>query len=217
MSPLTHVSICQRAKSIPTSHAKGVLVFQLVVPTCQKVCQFFNYFSKENIFSFWIFQLCLIFANFKNIWAILEDLHREIKNLNVHICIVSLWKCKINSVVVDVLKFLSKIPKNIFSFYGTIKDFNIWINSLVILFGTNVQSTYYFINIITSKFYLSERYRTCLIQNVHDLDSPLITINIAIQNHAYSLIFLVFLAVENSRKPLLLVTHRNQVFLYFHF
>ena len=35
--------------------------------------------------------------------------------------------------------------------------------------------------------------------------------------HAYSFFCLVVLAVENLRKPLLLVTYRNQIFLYFHF
>ena len=35
--------------------------------------------------------------------------------------------------------------------------------------------------------------------------------------HTYSLFCLVVFAAENSRKPLLLVTYRNQVFLYFHF
>ena len=35
--------------------------------------------------------------------------------------------------------------------------------------------------------------------------------------HMYSLLCLVVLAVENSRKSLLLVTYRNQVFLYFYF
>ena len=33
--------------------------------------------------------------------------------------------------------------------------------------------------------------------------------------HTYSLFCSVVSAVENSRKPLLLVTYRNQVFLYF--
>ena len=149
------VNACQYSNR----HAKGVQVFEPVVPTCQKVCQFFNYFSKEKIFSFGIFQLCLTFAISKNIWAILENLYREIKNLNVHICIVSLCKCQINSVVAEVLKFLNKISKNIFRFYGIIKDFIVWVNNLFIMFATNVQSTYYFINIITwlqSFIYLKE-------------------------------------------------------------
>ena len=35
-------------------------------------------------------------------------------------------------------------------------------------------------------------------------------------NHVYSLFCLVVLAVKNSKKPLLLVMYRNQVFLCFH-
>ena len=42
----------------------------------QKVDQFFSYFSKEFFYS-WIFQLCLTFANFRNIWAIVENLSYE--------------------------------------------------------------------------------------------------------------------------------------------
>ena len=52
---------------------------------CQKAYHLFNYFSKE-FFNFWIFQSCLPFENFKNIWAILENLSRETKNLNFDIC-----------------------------------------------------------------------------------------------------------------------------------
>ena len=74
---------CQRARSVPTFYfqeptcqsAKDV-PFSNGVPRCQKVCQFFNYFSKEKMF-----QLSLTFANFKNTWAILENLSREAKNL----------------------------------------------------------------------------------------------------------------------------------------
>ena len=60
---------CQRAKD--------VLFFKLA---CQKACQFFNYFSKEKMFQLW-----LTFANFKNTWAILENLSREAKNLKQNI------------------------------------------------------------------------------------------------------------------------------------
>ena len=35
--------------------------------------------------------------------------------------------------------------------------------------------------------------------------------------HMHSLFSLVILAVENLTKPLLLVTYKNQEFLYFHF
>ena len=81
---------CLRAKNVPKFHfyvptcqrAKEVAIFQIDVPTCQKACQFFNYFSKEKNF-----QLQLTFANFKNIWATLENLSRETKNLNFDICL----------------------------------------------------------------------------------------------------------------------------------
>ena len=46
-----------------------------------KAYQLFNYFSKEFL-NFWIFQLCSIFANFKNIWVIPENLSSETKNVN---------------------------------------------------------------------------------------------------------------------------------------
>ena len=97
---------CQRAKAMST---------------CQKACQFFSFGSKmafqlfncfsKEFFNFWIFQLCLTFAYFKNIWAILENLSGETKNLNLYICKISSRKCKINSFVVMVLKLLSKICK----------------------------------------------------------------------------------------------------------
>ena len=64
------------AKSVPTCQKRVKIsflranvptpergaIFQIGVPTCQKACQFFNYFSKEKIF-----KLYLTFANFKNI------------------------------------------------------------------------------------------------------------------------------------------------------
>ena len=46
--------------------------------------------------NFLIFQSCLTFANFKNIWAILENLSRDIKNLNFDICKLSLSTNLIN-------------------------------------------------------------------------------------------------------------------------
>ena len=49
----------------------------------------------EEYFNFGICQLCLTFVSSKNIWAILENLSREIKNLNLYICKVSLRKCAI--------------------------------------------------------------------------------------------------------------------------
>ena len=63
--------------------------------TGQKAQQFFNYFSKE-FFDFWIFQLCSIFANFKNLWAILENLSCKTKNLNFVIRKISLTKNLVN-------------------------------------------------------------------------------------------------------------------------
>ena len=55
----------------------------------QKAYQFFNYFSNK-FFNFSIFQSCSPFANFKNIWAILENLSRETENFNFDICKISL-------------------------------------------------------------------------------------------------------------------------------
>ena len=77
--------------NLACERAKSVLIFQLGVPTCQrrvsfstwramfqKVCQlsnfayqkafqFFNYFSKENIFNFWIF-LIMVKGTLMQIW-----------------------------------------------------------------------------------------------------------------------------------------------------
>ena len=50
-----------------------------------------------------------------------------------------------------------------------------------------------------------------------DLQPKQITIQEDISIHTYYLFPLVVLAVGNLRKPLLLVTCRNQVILYFHF
>ena len=78
---------CQRANkraNVPKACQSFNFVFQ-------KTYQFFNYFLKE-FFNFWIFQSCSPFANFKNIWAILENLSRETKNLNFDICKISLRK-----------------------------------------------------------------------------------------------------------------------------
>ena len=93
-------SMCQCANmpkvcllfNLPWQSAKGVPIFQLRL---QKAYQFFNYFSKE-FFNFWIFQLRLTFANFKNIWAVLESLFRETQNLNFDICKVTSKKKFIN-------------------------------------------------------------------------------------------------------------------------
>ena len=75
--------------------ANVLKAYQFFNFACQKAYQFFNYISKE-FFDFWIFQLCLIFSNFKNICAFLENLPREIKNLNFNICKISLRKNLIN-------------------------------------------------------------------------------------------------------------------------
>ena len=78
---------------------------------CQKVYQFFNYFPKE-FFNFWIFQFCLTFANFKNIWAILENFSRETKNLNNDIWKISkvIWKVILMQILKssDILAFTWK-------------------------------------------------------------------------------------------------------------
>ena len=88
---LINVPSCQKCAKYSiwrVSLPKGCQFFKFA---CQKTFQFFNYFSKE-FFSFSIFQLCSTFANFKNIWAILENLSRETKNLNFGICKISLSK-----------------------------------------------------------------------------------------------------------------------------
>ena len=51
---------------------------------------------------------------------------------------------------------------------------------------------------------------------ISDLQFKQITIQEDHNIHRYSLFCLVVLAEENSRKPLLLITYRNEVFLYFH-
>ena len=90
-----NVSMCQRCAKYSTwyvSVAKACQSFNFI---CQKAYQFFNYFSKE-FFNFWIFQSCSPFANVKNIWAILENLSHQTKNLNFVICKISLRKNLIN-------------------------------------------------------------------------------------------------------------------------
>ena len=74
--------------------AKGVPVIQLGVPTCQSHVNFSTIFQKK--IDFWIFHLCLTFANFMSIWAILENLSREAMNLNFDICKIPLRKNLIN-------------------------------------------------------------------------------------------------------------------------
>ena len=96
---------CQRANK----RAKGVAVFRSGVPMSQKARQFLTIFQKKTLFLCRIFQLCLTFANFKNIWEILENLSRETKNLNFDICKISSKKCKINFVVVEVVIILKTL------------------------------------------------------------------------------------------------------------
>ena len=102
-------AMCASVVYVPTCQTHANLSFlranvPINVPTCQrcadystwrtnvpKAYQFFNYFSKE-LSNFWIFQLCSIFANFKNIWAILQNLSWKTKNLNFDICKISLRK-----------------------------------------------------------------------------------------------------------------------------
>ena len=62
-------------------------------------------------------------------------------------------------------------------------------------------------NIVTIKFLIT----------ILDLQFKQIKTQEGHKIHAYSLFCLDILAEENSRKPLLLVRYRNQVFMYFHF
>ena len=84
---------CRRCANYSTWRANVPKVYQSFNFVCQKAYQFFNYFSK-NFFNFWIFQLCSPFANFKNIWAIVES--REAKSLSFDICKISLRKNLVN-------------------------------------------------------------------------------------------------------------------------
>ena len=52
---------------------------------------------------------------------------------------------------------------------------------------------------------------------ISDLQLKHITVQEDHNIHTHFLFCLVVLAVENWKKPLLLVTYRNQIFLYFHF
>ena len=89
---------CANFRFLHWEHAKGMAIFQLGMLTCyrhanfstlsanfstspaKRHANFSTVFQKKNFFfNFWIFQLCLTFANFKNIWAILENLNKEFK------------------------------------------------------------------------------------------------------------------------------------------
>ena len=68
-----NVLTCQRCTNYLTWCANMPKANQFFNFACQKAYQFFNYFSNK-FFNFLIFQLYSAFANFKNIWAILENL-----------------------------------------------------------------------------------------------------------------------------------------------
>ena len=70
VSVLTSVPACQRCVN-----------YSIWLANMLKGCHFFKYFSKE-FFDFWILQLRSTFSNFKNIWAILENLFRKTKQKN---------------------------------------------------------------------------------------------------------------------------------------
>ena len=81
--------MCHRAKGVPIiqfgvpTYLKRVPIFQLRPP---KGVSIFQLFFKI------IFQLFSTYGNFKNIFAILENLSRETKNLNLGIFKISLRK-----------------------------------------------------------------------------------------------------------------------------
>ena len=93
----THANFSFLRAKVPKMWQLFNLVYQRVKAcqffnfVCQKAFQFFNCFSKEY-FNFWIFQLCSTFANFKNIWTILENLSGKTKNLNFDIGKILLGK-----------------------------------------------------------------------------------------------------------------------------
>ena len=59
---------CQRAKDVP--------FFKLACQRAKRRANFSTIFQKKKMFQLW-----LTFANFNNIWAILNNLSRETKNL----------------------------------------------------------------------------------------------------------------------------------------
>ena len=90
---------CQSGLRAHVQRAKAASIFQLGLPACQRranysiwrakkpkgVPVFQLFFKRKYFFNFKIFQSWLTFANFKNIWAILENLSHETKNLNFDI------------------------------------------------------------------------------------------------------------------------------------
>ena len=91
--PTSHFYVSTRQRCVNNSIWRAIVLkaCQTFNFACQKAYQFFNNFSEEFL-NFWIFQ----FANFKNIWAILENLPHETKNLNFSIYKISLRKKIIN-------------------------------------------------------------------------------------------------------------------------
>ena len=91
---VVYVPTWQRGNMPKACH---IFIFTCQRTNAQKVWQFFNLacqhakdvliFQKKIFFNFSVFKLWLTFANFKNIWAILEYLSRETKNLNFETCL----------------------------------------------------------------------------------------------------------------------------------
>ena len=98
---------CQSGLRAHVQRAKAASIFQLGLPACQRranysiwrakkpkgVPVFQLFFKRKYFFNFKIFQSWLTFANFKNIWAILENLSHETKNLNFDIYCLFLLTC----------------------------------------------------------------------------------------------------------------------------
>ena len=75
------IFMCQRAKDVPffklvCQRAKSVPFFKLACQLAKSRANFSTIFQNKKMFQLW-----LTYANFKNTWAILEDLSREAKNL----------------------------------------------------------------------------------------------------------------------------------------
>ena len=101
---------CQSGLRAHVQRAKAASIFQLGLPACQRranysiwrakkpkgVPVFQLFFKRKYFFNFKIFQSWLTFANFKNIWAILENLSHETKNSNFAISKISLRKNLVN-------------------------------------------------------------------------------------------------------------------------
>ena len=119
----THVPTCQRAKIVPTSH----FYVPINAPTCQSQGNFstwcanltnhvaifqlrlliFHLFFKR-IFSPLNFSIMLNTCKFQEYLGNSRKFISRNKKFNFDICKISSRKCKINSVVVKLLKFISK-------------------------------------------------------------------------------------------------------------